>query len=127
MTKPAKTFAIYYHDAYIGVEVWADDDALRARLHELGHQIPDNTVAYAAPVSKAEDPKEHGKIFFCENYLTIDTIAHEAVHMALGLINRIDGVTSIIAGVDLANDDEERFCDIVGTLTRLLCNEVGMR
>lgn len=125
--KPTKTFAIYYHDAYIGVEIWKDDEALRLRLAELKHDVPQNTVAYAAPVSKEDNPKEHGKIFFCENWLTIDTIAHEAVHMALGLINRIDGVTSIIAGVDLANEDEERFCDIVGTLTRLLCNEVGMR
>lgn len=128
-TKPAKTFAIYYHDAYIGVEVWGDDDDLRAHLKSLGHIDADNTdtIAYAAPEPKETSPKDHGKIYFCESYLTIDTVAHEAVHLALGLIRRIDGVTEIAAGWDDALPAEERFCDIVGTLVRLMCNELGMR
>lgn len=55
-----------------------------------------------------------GEVYFCYGHLDIDTIAHEAAHMAIGITARKGRKIIGEDKDDHVSDEEEDFCYMVG-------------
>lgn len=63
---------------------------------------------------KPEDPNECGRMYLLDS--SVDTMAHEATHMALGIIAR-HGHSSIVATTDIEPELSHDLCKLVGFIT----------
>ena len=86
-----------------------------------GSVIPDDAIAFTDTWSNAEslengvgDKDCAGHMYFVDTSLS--TIAHEATHMALGILSR-SGISNLAVVTADANEDEEKLCSVVGFIT----------
>lgn len=84
---------------------------LHAALLKAGIRPEADTIAYT---DCYETGDEAGAIYLLDK--SVDTLAHEATHMALGIIAR-HGHTSVVATVDEEPELSHDLCKLVGAIT----------
>lgn len=93
------------------VHRYETEPELGAALHKAGIRFEVGTIAYT---DNYPDGEECGRMWLLDK--SIDTLAHEATHMALGVIAR-SGQTSIVATTDDEPELSHDLCKIVGLIT----------
>lgn len=79
-----------------------------------------DTIAYTdcyPAIVNGETNEEAGRMYFLDK--TVDTFAHEATHMALGIIAR-HGHKSIVATIDEEPELSHDLCYLIGAITSQL-------
>lgn len=85
---------------------------LHAALYKNNiREFEKDTIAYT---DNYPDGEECGRMFLLDT--SVDTLAHEATHMALGIIAR-HGHTSIVATTDIEPELSHDLCKLVGFIT----------
>lgn len=85
---------------------------LHAALYKNNiREFPNDTIAYTDNYPNGE---HCGAMYLLDT--SIDTLAHEATHMALGIIAR-SGHTSIVATTDEEPELSHDLCKLVGAIT----------
>lgn len=94
-------------------KVWryATEQDLLSALRSDGIKPETDTIAYTDCYPNGD---ECGRMYFLDK--TVDTFAHEATHMALGIIAR-HGHKSIVATVDEEPPLSHDLCYLVGAIT----------
>jgi hypothetical protein len=102
------------------------EDSLKKTLKSSGiTDLTDDTIAYTDAWSVEEsrenglgDPNCCGSIYLLYDS-TLDTLAHEPTHMALGVLAR-ENKTSVPVTTSKASSVEENLCSLVGYITEEL-------
>ena len=104
---------IVYDDKrhWFNVYRYTTTQELLTALLKDGIEVDKHTVAYTDNYPKGE---ECGRMYLLDS--SVDTLAHEATHMALGILAR-HGHTSIVATTDAEPELSHDLCKIVGLLT----------
>jgi len=101
-------------------KVWryATEQDLYSALRSDHIKVENNdTIAYTdcyPAVVNGKENEEAGRMYFLDK--TVDTFAHEATHMALGIIAR-HGHKSIVATIDEEPELSHDLCYLIGQIT----------
>lgn len=93
---------------------------LHAALHTAGIKFEKGTVAYTDNYSSTKSPEECGRMWLLDK--SVSTLAHEATHMALGILAR-SGQQVLIVTTANAPEAEEDLCYLVGHITSELYSQ----
>lgn len=107
-------FTFFDVPGIVRVEVYDTEIALRRSVRRLA-DITDDTIAYAHCYSVAEDKDVVGVVYFVQ-HPSVETISHEAVHLASGVLSRLGHKTFKVT-TDKSPEAEEKMAQIVGALT----------
>lgn len=104
---------IMYDDKRHWFEVrrYTTSQELLTALLQEGIEVDPHTVAYTDNYPQGE---ECGRMYLLDS--SVDTLAHEATHMALGILAR-HGNTSLVVTTDDEPELSHDLCRIVGLLT----------
>lgn len=119
-----------YNDRRHWFKVWrySTEQDLYSALNADHIKYEKDTIAYTdcyMPIllengKWSRDPDECGRMYLLDK--TVDTLAHEATHMALGIIAR-HGHNSIVATVDEEPELSHDLCKLVGAITSQLYSQ----
>lgn len=111
-----QTIDIVYDDRrhWFYVYRYATSQELLTALLKDGIDVDKNTIAYTDNYPEGE---ECGRMYLLDT--SVDTLAHEATHMALGILAR-HGHTSLVVTTDDEPELSHDLCRIVGLLTSQL-------
>lgn len=110
---PTQTIDFTYNGRRHWFEVYryASELELHAALHKAGIKFEKDTIAYTDNYPTGE---ECGRMWLLDT--SVDTLAHEATHMALGILAR-HGHSSIVATTDEEPELSHDLCKLVGLIT----------
>lgn len=100
-------------------KVWryATEQDLLSALRSDGIRPETDTIAYTdcyPAIVNGKENEESGRMYFLDK--TVETFAHEATHMALGIIAR-HGHKSLVATIDEEPPLSHDLCYLVGAIT----------
>lgn len=107
---------IVYDDKrhWFNVYRYTTTQELHTALLKDGIEVDKHTIAYTDNYPEGE---ECGRMYLLDS--SVDTLAHEATHMALGILAR-HGHTSLVVTTDDEPELSHDLCRIVGLLTSRL-------
>jgi hypothetical protein len=113
-------------DYRFNVSFLSTEKILREHLYSQGiRDFDPHTRAYTDTWSESEarengigDPNCVGGIYLL-SFAILDDLAHEATHMALGILSR-SGTEQLQVTTRIADENEEDLCFLVGYITELL-------
>lgn len=113
---PQQTIDIVYDDKrhWFYVQRYTTSQELLTALLKDGIDADKNSIAYTDNYPEGE---ECGRMYLLDS--SVDTLAHEATHMALGILAR-HGHTSLVVTTDEEPELSHDLCKIVGLITSQL-------
>lgn len=82
-----------------------------------------DSIAYCdcyPPIVNGKENEEAGRMYFLDK--TVETFAHEATHMALGILAR-HGHKSVVATIDKEPELSHDLCYLIGSITSQLYSQ----
>lgn len=98
------------------VHVWSTRRLMREHIKTAHPSLNVSQVIACVLWPVRRRPRHIGEIHFNQRDLGQDTISHEATHAALEWARRQGLDVHNPVDPDAANEDEERFCDALGTI-----------
>ena len=113
---PTQTIDIEYDGKrhWFAVQRYSSSQELLTALIKDGIDVDKHTIAYTDNYPEGE---ECGRMYLLDS--SVDTLAHEATHMALGILAR-HGHTSLVVTTDEEPELSHDLCKIVGLITSQL-------
>lgn len=113
------------NNEYIEIQIERTEEQLRQAVIKDWHVKEDHPefIAYCATYSVEQNPDSIGRVYFTIQP-DINTIAHEAVHMASGIMSRYNEHKELLFTAGNATPAEEVFCEWVGYITEVLSEAV---
>lgn len=118
-TIPIEAFGKEVGDLHISV--YATEELLRESVKGFPN-YHDDTIAYSDTYTLEENRDVVGRIYVVLG-VEAAVIAHECVHISLGILNRLGYTTMPITAED-APDVEEKLASLVGGLTGLIAEDL---